>query len=332
VLYHFGSRDLLEKDARAGNVPKDDWDKYIMGDQTDYDLPPFRRGLYGTVHPSQAEIFGDWFMAVGLDASCRTPEAVAVPSYLLEDGRFQSWFAAQPHPELAGLEAIKAACFRPSAQGFQPRLILNVQNVDIDTKIVEGPCERMLQKFYADQGIKIVLDEQWPDQDVIENNIVGHISWYIRDRNCIRSIKSESQDMPHVLAQLDDPWKGGGALGVWDKPEFTILLTALAEAKGPIDPDDLYFLNDKAASSKINWSMEDAKGNDIGTVYLSVAAAAVVSAYDRCRYQFDRTPLQGVLKQFLKERTRVSDIGGLKEMNVGNATENMIRRLDGVCR
>ncbi|MBI2833756.1 MAG: hypothetical protein HYX76_04950 [Acidobacteria bacterium] len=215
AIYHFGQREHLVQDAKADTVPEEVWATFIVGDSSNFKLPPFRRGLYGTTHPAFADNFGQWFMAVHLKQECRTPEAVVIPSDLYADPRVKTWFEGHPRLPIAGFDAFTQQCFRKSLplESQETRLYLQVENVapgvgypGTGVERTETPCERVLQQLYADIRPRVILDEQWMEQKLIGVNLANHLSWYIRDRDCIESIEGEETDVVRMFADVPDFW------------------------------------------------------------------------------------------------------------------------------
>jgi hypothetical protein len=237
VLYHFGQRQHLVEDARADTIPETVWNTIVMGGASKNRLHPFRRGLYGTTHPAFADNFGPWFMAVRVKEACRRPEAVAVPSTLHRDARFERWLDSTPDRPFRDPSEFSARCHRAASPPEEAagRLFLSVQNVVGEEEPKEGPCERALQRLYDDAGVKLVLDEAWLEQRYIGINLLTRVSWYLRDRSCIDRIDGEVADIVPMLASVADLWDEQPVPRVEtsDSPRITVSSDAL-ETAGPL--------------------------------------------------------------------------------------------------
>src|SRR4051794_39013349 len=44
-IYHFGKKPDMDRNVDARTIPKEDWERFIMGSGGRYQLKPFRRGL-----------------------------------------------------------------------------------------------------------------------------------------------------------------------------------------------------------------------------------------------------------------------------------------------
>ena len=291
VLYHFGRRAHLVEDAKAGTLAREVWDKYIMGDSTTFRSHPFRRGLYGTVHPAFADTFGDWFIAVHVKNECRTPEAVVIPSQMYLDPRLAGWYAAPQTLPIATVDQFTTQCFRDASpkEGAQDRLLLNVQNVVKEIDGSEGACETVLEQFYRDTDAKIILDEQWMEQEFIGVNLINRVSWYIRNRDCIQDIEGQERDVVHMFAEVDDLWDDQEVLRISaDEGELVesskaiqradavrMLMIGLSEFPESASDDDLWKIRSDAEEGHSRlWPLSDAAVSLV---------PPLVDAFTRCR-------------------------------------------------
>ena len=286
VLYHVGQKALLQKDE--GNVPKEDWDRFIMGESRSK-LAPFRRGLYGGTDfgpiDSYAHKFSGggapWVMTIQLKEECRKAAAF---SDLKTDPKYQNWLAS--HAE---------EIFRSAAD------CLNVDATNCFDFLATGSligggegssCEQVMEKFLRQEKIRVV-------QDAIPQ------AWYIRDRDCIEIIQTSAEQVLRVLAEaewtMESRLKSNQcALGKvpCGSPTLMMLAGALEEAK-EIDGATLTKLRTKAANSDITFSPK-------GTTKISRFAAPMIEARVRCANKRDefRKVTQELLERYQKTNFR----------------------------
>ncbi|WPU65123.1 hypothetical protein [Peredibacter starrii] len=171
-IYHFGKKEYVDKNIAAKTVPEADWDKYIMGDITRYDLGFVRRGLYGTGGLDTNNYgHGEYqaLMEITIKEECRKPERVFSLHDLQKDSRFQEWFNKKKRS--MKLEKFGEECQLWDPQGY-------------DNK----KCEKIVGEFLKDVNA-----------GVIQDHIVSK-SFYIRDRNCIENIRGTPSDWLEIFS------------------------------------------------------------------------------------------------------------------------------------
>lgn len=191
----------LKRDVEAHTVPQGDWDKYIMGEATRFDLVPFRRGLYGGETIGSVVGYGDtlllkgaqpWFMAIQIKEECRQDQSVYSDSFvkLYDSEHFRSWLKTHPSPQMPNLSSVLDRCF-PIATSVGPDFR------DAKFNFIDGretPCDQLANRFLTEENIKVVSDDAWAD------------SWYVRDRNCIEDIRGTPSDILRIMATDRTIW------------------------------------------------------------------------------------------------------------------------------
>jgi len=343
VLYHFGNPSVLLQNAAANTVPKEAWDTYIMGEKSNYELNPFRRGLYGTIHPAFAEIFGPWFMAIRIRPECRTAQAVVIPSDLSHDPRFTLWYTGATIQEFQSLHAYVKACFRMG----ESRLIAKVKNLES----THGKCERVLNRFYVETGVKIVLDEQWMDQDDLEINLREQLSWYIRDRSCITGIETSARNVVGVFARIPELWAFEPLASIHESG--TDVAAFLADKSRWI-----YTTRALAAFHMLAWSMSEApdaaRAEDLQTIRAEAQGAQtiwlrapereyspsrsvpqLIDLFERCQAHGRIRDFQAAARAFLDGADALSDKirdDYTRVMKSADAAAAFFRKSEGLCR
>jgi hypothetical protein len=179
-IYHFGKKPILDNDIAAGTIKQADWDKFIMGDQTRYQLGSVRRGLYGTGGVDSNEFFADsynWLIDIKIKDECRKPSRVVDLSHLEEDPRFINWFKKKARDINLSSFGSKCIITDDNYQGYN-----------------SNDCEELVTDFLKETKVAIVQDH------IIEK------SFYIRDRSCIEKITGSPDDWVDVLASRPNLW------------------------------------------------------------------------------------------------------------------------------
>lgn len=173
-IYHFGKPDIIKRNVEARTIPQKDWDDYIMGEKNRrFPLTAIRRGLYGTHHIDTNFFFDNEFsgmMEIEIKEECRKPDKVATMQNLEKDPRFIAWLKKQP--EEMPLEKFAGECsYFTFNNGFgYPQ------------------CNSLAAKFLQEADIKVIQDS------AIQK------SFYIRDRNCIATIRGTEEELLESLA------------------------------------------------------------------------------------------------------------------------------------
>ncbi len=191
-LYHYGAYEVLMKNIAAKTVPSQDWDRYIMGDKARYGQKGYRRGLYGSSHPSYASYFSDiavgsgkqqWLMEVELTEVCQSQKPFSLDA-LYNDPRVIDFISRDLNRTYGSPEEFRDKCYPyyPEFKTRAPRLEF------ISGTAAENTCEKFVNTLFEELKPKVVLDDAWPG------------SWYIRDRACIQSIRGTPQDLLPILS------------------------------------------------------------------------------------------------------------------------------------
>ena len=190
-IYHYGVYDVLTKDVEARTIPPADWDKYIVGDATRYGQKWYRRGLYGSVHPAYSAYFSDiqagngkqqWLMSVEITDVCRTEKPFDLTS-LYQDLRVSKYIHVHPDSPYRSLIEFRDACY-PYNEQIKRRLP-DFETIT-GTRAINA-CEGFLNSMFVALLPKVVVDSDWPG------------SWYVRDRNCIKTIKGTPAEVAEML-------------------------------------------------------------------------------------------------------------------------------------
>lgn len=171
-IYHFGKKEYVDKNIAAKTVPQADWDKFIMGDITRYDLGVVRRGLYGTGGLDTNNYgHGEYqaLMEITIKDECRKPERVVSLLELEKDSRFQTWFSKKKR-------SMKLKEFGEECQIWMPK------------GYEHKKCEKLVSEFLKNSNFGVI-------QDHIESK-----SFYIRDRNCIENIRGTPSDWIEIFS------------------------------------------------------------------------------------------------------------------------------------
>lgn len=233
VLYHYGQRVHLLEDAALNTIPKDVWDRFVMGGEGRYQLKPYRRGLYGSEHPGIAAYYGDlmfgkgktpWFMAIHIKPECRKPEKVAFVSELPRSEVFKKWYVQASDQAFESFSDFVGNCYVYEEDNNR-YLPINMDEVNNDGR-PETSCEKVVDSFFREEAIQIVYDSAWPH------------SWYLRDRSCIQEIVGNDLEMLEMMAFLPGFWNqdvlGGKFRSTYISPRqgaatFTIFAQVIKE-------------------------------------------------------------------------------------------------------
>lgn len=202
VLFHWGKKEHLLQNAEQGTVPQEAWETYVVGEKGAWNLPPYRRGLYGTAGLS-TNGFGNpinniktrWLMEIQIKDECRVPERVVALARLPEDRRFVDWMSSAPGlpPEIASFEEYQKTCTDPSGTGIR-----KLKNVNyIGTSQSPHPCEVILKRYQDEMGFAVAQDEEFAR------------SFVIRDRSCIENIRATPEDLIEIFSK-SDLWDSAG--------------------------------------------------------------------------------------------------------------------------
>lgn len=197
ILYHYGKKDILMTDVAAKNIPKSDWDDFIMDDVTRFKLKRFRRGFYGTEFAEDADRFGDatynWLVKITLKAECLDSSRVISLVYLDKSQAFQKWY--QSKTRTLNFDQWKTKCF-DSDHSPKYEAFVNYKNPKENADFAENECESIVADYYEEKKFAFIHDHAG---DLVR-------SWAIRDRDCIANIEGTNQFWAKEFATKDELW------------------------------------------------------------------------------------------------------------------------------
>jgi hypothetical protein len=344
-LYHYGSRFILMKDVRERNVPPGDWERFIMGPRRQYTLLSYRRGLYGTSHPAFAAYFGDrafsageqpWFVAFELADGCRKPGAVAYASLLGEDAFFRDWFERTHQGSdaqgFASLEAMFPAAAAKS--GWTCRFNGELGPAGKTASPMAERCSRVAAKYFDEAGIKVVLDEAWPEiEDRSKLLTLAPVSWYVRDRACLTTVRGTPQEVLEMMAEIPEFWARNPIAGAPEglrhehaegQADFLILMRALADVPAASDAD-LEKIRRAAARSDLRRSSRDE------TRWIRDVVPAAIDAYRRCRRVGTPSEFSSAAEQFLTRALQQSASQKSPHPDLSAEERTVAARVESLC-
>ena len=252
VIYHYGKKELLLEDVKVGNVPLSDWNNYIMGETTRFKLKRFRRGLYGTEYPEDADRFGDskynWLIKIKLNPACLNPARVTSLVYLSKNEVFQKWYESRIYPQ--SFERWKAACFDVDAY---PRYqyFIDYKNPNEQADFNESICEKVVGDYYEDQNFAFVHDYAG---DLIR-------SWAIRDRDCILDIQGSDLFWTKEFASKEELWENTCRSERNHRNNIRVWFSAIESAGLETQTFEKFYkmiTQIKPPEDKIDWEMDEA--------------------------------------------------------------------------
>lgn len=196
-IVHFGPTRYIAEDVAARTIPQTAWDRFIMGDDGRWALRPWRRGLYGTIHPLEAAPYGssaeDTMMVIHVRQSCLRAEAVASPGYVTAHAAWLPWFRGASALPFSTQRDYERSCF--DAEGWP--INVNWLHASGDDDRMVRDCETMYERFFDEARIRVVHDPMTPG------------SYYIRDRSCIEMIRGTPGEMMQYFAGEPRAWIPG---------------------------------------------------------------------------------------------------------------------------
>lgn len=195
LIYHFGKEEHVKENVKAGTISKEIWDKFVMGEVTRFKLQPLRRGLYGTggiatnsfgskAHPS--------LMEIQIKDECRKPESVVSFFNLDKSEPFKKWFGKLKSEDLPltikSLSQFSTKCFYGPEFGY----LSGKPKGSFTNGFSEIDCAAIVEKYLTENDIKILLDHEIQQ------------SFYIRDRNCIETLRGGSPNDVFDMALRND--------------------------------------------------------------------------------------------------------------------------------
>lgn len=242
-LFHAGTRVHLEENVAAKNVPQKAWDDFIMG-KTNFDLPEYRKGLYGAERLSETNLYSlykvlagrePWVMMIRVADSCLTAERMQPGGYHLGTGdprnRFERWYSGA-RGRYRHLER-RCAGTRPGVRSWEEGALYDLRKASLEEQNLTRLCTPVLQDYLDENRIAVVYDP------------VNDGSWYVRERSCIADIigtpdqlfKAIFENEPAQDAQdLQERLLGDGARpGTYFAGGTIIALKVLAETTRLVD-------------------------------------------------------------------------------------------------
>ena len=314
VLFHSGTRAHLDEDIKAGTIPQMAWDDFVMG-KTNFDLPAYRKGLYGaealsgtSLYSLYATLAGDsaWVMRIHVKPECVTKDAVFSEEYSVSDdpakgGRFSRWY----HLRRDQYRALEKDCL--TAGFWEEGSQYDASQADPETKRLTNLCTPVLADFLDTTGVKLVFDT------------VNDNSWYLRDRSCIASLSGSPDELFDAILdgkvgdERDDFVTSFYGDGVQPGTFFsgnTLLFLAVTAETARLKPAALPLLSklDQTLTSAINGDKRPSAklrldNNGDNLVLLRLAVRAVKQNIQRG----STATLQATLTAFLEEaRTRLA--------------------------
>ncbi|HWU42560.1 MAG TPA: hypothetical protein VN132_03945 [Bdellovibrio sp.] len=323
VLFHAGERKYLEQDIRDKTIPQDVWDHVIFG-KTDFDLPEFRKGLYGaevlvgtSLYSTYKLLEGHepWVMAIQINPRCLEKNKYYESYYTVnvktpgENSVFEKWYWQQ-HKENPQVEQCLEA---PSDEGiaYWPpgKLYSKGSSSDSQSEVEsrkDKMCQSALDQFIRDMDIKIVGD------------IANDNSWYIRDRSCIESISGTPDELFKMMVtnQIGNPEDlattnlfGNNEAGVFPTGNIYISLKVLAETT-LLNQENLEFIDQflQNLESSDNATLEKSEKlrlsfstTSFGHVFLIEALQAAKSSIRAKQVSLYQSKLKDLLGNFVKE-------------------------------
>lgn len=238
VLFHAGERAILRENLEAHTVPATAWDKFIMG-KTHFDLPEYRKGLYGAETVAGTSLYalyrfldgGDgWLMAITVKQDCLSPASVHAGGYVVraeayDAGRFARWYANH-RDRYRKLEKTCLLEYRDFSE-WHEGILYSLQKAAPAERALSDRCTPVLDDYLKEEKLKVVFDA------------VNPASWYLRDRACIEDIRGTPDELFTLILdqKIGDPdesfirnfWGRIGEPGTYFGGSTLLLVNVLAE-------------------------------------------------------------------------------------------------------
>lgn len=200
TLFHAGTRTNLEANIRNGQIAHDVWTNFIFG-ATNYDLPDYRKGLYGGETIGSVDLYFQeqllegiepWIMMIHLPLECRTRAASFVPNAFAtkvdpradaSDNRFALWL--KQHPE----KYADARNFCVENDYWKEGSPYSLKDAGPEDREIDLKCEPALSEFISLKENRVIFDEY---------NYLP--AWYIRDPSCVAKIDGTADEFFDALA------------------------------------------------------------------------------------------------------------------------------------
>lgn len=226
--YHAGSKATMmknisdsviakTKNIRDGAIGKEDWDKYIMGNNTRFSLPPWRRGFYGAESVMHAMIYMDdyfrskksdisnnptkvlpWLLLVHVNPACVAPGHVFDPGGAtidLSHSELALWLEEHfKDGGYANYEAMSKDCIRNRSQKQKDGSFKKVLSFDPGDQFAvdeETGCMKLMQAYIVEKKFDVIVDrgELGPPDG----------SWYVRERSCIEEFSGTADELFRIM-------------------------------------------------------------------------------------------------------------------------------------
>ena len=240
-LFHFGEQKYLLEDARIDSIPREAWDRFIMGDYTSNNLPHARRGLYGGTNINYISHFtpdcgaGEtpWFMVIHVSDQCRKSEVVGDFRAIPTSQEFRTWYENTWVPDNPGTPLDSTDAFLESAVDsgrkvgkFRIRYHQShrIRGENAHTEL----HEEILRAWIEHNRFKVMFN------DLGRNDTRQDSQWYLRDISCIERIDGTPGEVLDWISQRPDFWRNYRSYGSrrfkadFDSPVI-ILLKSLAD-------------------------------------------------------------------------------------------------------
>ena len=229
-------------------------------------------------------------------------------SDLNEDPKWIGWVSSN----LNQLVKEASFCLNPNAQSCA-ELIIGTQPIAQGRE--ENICDDWMLKFMKDTKPRMVIDTEWPN------------SWYLRDRECIETIKALPKDVLEILAESKWDAKSresthSGTTGGYGMSAISMLFSALADTP-QVDPSLMDRLKSKLANSDIRLHYQDPPRN-----WVRETGPALLSAYQRCLSGKKFDEFQKTEKAFV---AILSSPDFSKEEGKDKAVNWLNRQLQSIC-
>lgn len=274
ILYHFGSLSVLQEDIDSNQIPENAWTNYIMGEKTQWQLKRFRRGLYGTENPEQAEKFATtkndpWVIKLTLSDACIQPENLYTTD-IQNDPRFKFWYERKfKQPVTWAYDQ----CLNNSAQSFTfEELKVDWYSKNKTDSSYENACEILLNDYFTDMNAKLIQDPEVSQ------------SWYIRDRQCISAIHGDTETVLNLYTQRK-PWINACQISVTGADRLRVISHALV--KKTVDAETVHILKRHFNSYPFDNAQMNLRGLEMISAFERCSSEKKISTFDQARKDFD---------------------------------------------
>lgn len=197
LLFHAGFRPFLDGDIENNGISESVWQSAIFG-KTNFDLPEYRKGLYGAMNFSGTSLYvtyqllggsEPWVMAIQVKKSCLNETSTFDSDYSVQlkgnGGRFSNWYVKHR----AKYKSLETLCLQKFGElmNWKEGAPYSVSEHDALTQKETKECTPVINDFLNEEKIKVAFD------------VVNDDSWYIRDRDCIESIKGTPDQLLEML-------------------------------------------------------------------------------------------------------------------------------------